>query len=422
MNSIMEAVSKIRIIDGHEHIVTYETRRNENVDFFGLLHYLDSDMITAGMERGALERHHQRSDEEMAELFLNYWHRTSNTTYAKMLQCVAKDLYGLEKWDVKSLLEMNEQVRRKSADPTWYTTVLKERSGIDMTLTLQLPEVHTTNVDFELFRPVMFLDFTYKIRSLKDIEEIEKESKIDVHTFKDYLNAVDAILKRFVDEGMVATKLGHAYWRTLECGKPTLYEAETGFNRIRTSPIDEQAAPEQLRALQDYLIHFIIQRSIAYGMPIQIHTGHHETSPSGNGNVLTNSQVTGLIPLLHEYKEAKFVLLHSGFPYHQEYLSIAKNFPNVYTDLTWVYIISPTAAKQILHQMIEMVPQSKILGFGGDYIYVEGAYSHQKLMRNILSGVLVEKVGEGALSEEEAVQFAEKVLRHNLIDLYKLNV
>lgn len=421
MNSIREAVNKIRIIDGHEHIITFEDRKKQNVDLFGLLHYLDSDMITAGMEPGELDNP-QFSNEEKAVLFLKYWQRTRNTTYAKMFKIVAEELYGLEKWDVNGLLEMNEKVRQNTQDADWYRKVLKERSGIDLALTLQLPETHTTQVDFELFRPVMFLDFTYKIRSLKDIEEIEKEAKTGVHTFNDYLNAVDAILKRFVDGGMVATKLGHAYWRSLACGKPTLFEAEMSFNRIRTSAIGECSTPDQLRPMQDYLIHFIIQRSIAYGMPIQIHTGHHEPSQTVNGNIITNSHVTGLLPLLLEYKEAKFVLLHSGLPYQQEYLSIAKNFTNVYTDLTWLYIISPTAARQILHQMIEMVPANKILGFGGDYIYVEGAYSHQKLMRNVLTGVLSEKVTEGALEEEEAVIIAEKILRNNLIDLYNLNL
>jgi len=87
-----------------------------------------------------------------------------------------------------------------------------------------------------------------------------------------------------------------------------------------------------------------------------------------------------------------------------------------------VYVISPTIAKQILHQMIEMVPQNKIFGFGGDYNFVEGAYAHQKLARKIVGDVLVEKVQDRMLTEKEAVEFAGRIFRENLLELYKLKV
>nr|WP_255654887.1 amidohydrolase family protein [Cohnella sp. REN36] len=219
---------------------------------------------------------------------------------------------------------------------------------------------------------------------------------------------------------MVATKLGHAYWRTLASGKPTFDEAERVFNRLLASRLEEGLSQAETVPLQDYLIHHIIRRSVVYDLPIQIHTGHHETSVSGNGNVITHSNVEGLIPLFHAYPEAKFVLLHGGFPYHQAYLSIAKNFPNVYADFTWLYIISPTAAKTILHQSIEMVPANKIQGFGGDYNHIEGTYAHLQLARRIVGETLSEKVEQGALREEEAIAFAERIFRGNLIEIYRL--
>jgi predicted TIM-barrel fold metal-dependent hydrolase len=273
-----------------------------------------------------------------------------------------------------------------------------------------------------MFRPVMFLDFTFNIRTRKDVQSAAGQAGVKPRTFKDYLDAVDALLHKYVQEGMVATKLGHAYWRTLACSKPAFFEAESRFNRLLSAPLNDPISQKELMPLQDYLIHFIIQRSIVYGMPIQIHTGHHETSVTANGNMITNSKVTDLLPLLAEYDDAKFVLLHCGFPYHQEYVSIAKNYPNVYADLTWVYIISPTAAKQLLHQFIEMVPQTKIFGFGGDYNFVEGTYAHQKLARKLIADVLEEKVAEGALDEDEAVRFAQLILRDNLVDFYNLKV
>lgn len=418
VSSIHEEINKIRIIDGHEHIDPMEIRQKNKVDFFGLLHYLESDLITAGMQRGILSGNSPLSVEEKAEEFLLYYQKTKNTTYARLFKTAVEDLYGMDDWSVHGILALNEKVLAATNDVTWYQKVLSEKSGIDLAITLPF----TTNVDFSLFRPVMFLDYAFKLRTNKDVQVIERHTGVNVHTFQEYLHAVDALLNKFVKEGMVAAKLGHAYWRTLKTVKPTFYEAEKCFNTLLSSIIDEPMSQKESVILQDYLIHHIIQCSINYELPIQIHTGHHETSVSGNGNIITNSKVTDLVPLLAAYPEANFVLLHCGIPYHQEYLTIVKNYPNVYADFTWVYAISPTIAKQILHQMIEMVPQNKIFGFGGDYNVIEGTYAHQKLARKIVGDVLVEKVQDQMLTEKEAIEFARRIFRDNLIELYKLKV
>ncbi|TCN01872.1 amidohydrolase family protein [Paenibacillus sp. BK033] len=417
MSSIREYIRDLRIIDGHEHLATQVLREKDKTDLFGLMHYLDSDMITSGMPRGILAKRNGLGDEQKAALFMKYWERVKNTTYARVFRTAMEDLYGMRDWSERGLLELNEKVLAATLDKEWYGKVMTEKSKIDLAFTL----IYTTDVNFDMFRPIMFMDFTYKLRTQKDILAVERASEQQVNTLQHYLTAVDALLNKYVKEGMVATKLGHAYWRTLACEKPTFHEAELVFNRLMASSLDEGLSQAETRPLQDYLIHFVIQRSTAYNLPVQIHTGHHETSVSGNGNIITNSKVSSLLPLLLEYSNTKFVLLHCGFPYEQEYLTIAKNFANVYADFTWMYIISPTAAKHILHQMIEMVPQTKIQGFGGDYNFIEGTYAHLKLAKKIVGDVLVEKVENGALDEDEAIGFAKAIFRNNLIDIYGLD-
>lgn len=85
---------------------------------------------------------------------------------------------------------------------------------------------------------------------------------------------------------MPATKLGHAYWRTLQCGNPDAMDAESAYDRLNALPDCEEMTLEQTRPPQDYLIRHVIERSAEHGLPIQIHTGHHETSVSGDGNVI----------------------------------------------------------------------------------------------------------------------------------------
>jgi hypothetical protein len=87
-----------------------------------------------------------------------------------------------------------------------------------------------------------------------------------------------------------------------------------------------------------------------------------------------------------------------------------------------VHIISPWVARQALHEWIETVPANKILAFGGDYIFVEGAYAHARLARHNVAAVLAEKVEARYLTEDEAVSLAHKLLRENAVRLFCLTV
>ena len=194
-------------------------------------------------------------------------------------------------------------------------------------------------------------------------------------------------------------------------------DAERLFNRI-AGHLGEGLSWEEARPLQDYVIHQIIRAAIDHNVPVQIHTGLQE----GNENILTNSNPMHLVNLFIEYREAKFDLFHGGYPYMGEALSLAKNFANVFLDLCWLHIISPSAGARMLHEAIETVPANKIFAFGGDFLIPEGAYGHSVLARQIVSQVLAEKVSDGYLTEDEALRLARLILRENPAALYRLKL
>lgn len=63
---------------------------------------------------------------------------------------------------------------------------------------------------------------------------------------------------------------------------------------------------------------------------------------------------------------------------------------------------------------------NKINLFGGDSMFLEGSYGHAVMARRIAAQVLTEKVEEGYLSTDEAVEIARRILRENAIELYGL--
>lgn len=414
MSNIRKFIDNLHMIDCHEHLQPANLRKEAKSGLFDILHYLESDLVTAGMPRNALQT--STDVEEKAQIFSTYFERAKNTAYAKAFTIAMNDLYQMNDWSAKGILELNEKIKRSSDDPSWYDTVLREKSGIDVLINL----VQQTTFDDPLYRSVMFLDYYIELYSKENINQVENLLNRNISKLTHYLDCLQEIMDQYVEEGVIATKLGFAYRRSLSIEKPTFHEAEQVFNRLLRLRPHESLSLVETKPLQDYLVHEVIQASMDRNLPIQIHTGHHEPSVTHDGNVITNSKVADLIPLLLEYPNAQFILLHAGLPYVDEYLTIIKNFPNVYADMTWVYIISPTIASKMLHQLIEMVPWTKIQGFGGDYNNVESIYAHAKMARNILSNVLEEKISEGYLTENEAQVFAKKILYDNPIEIYNL--
>jgi predicted TIM-barrel fold metal-dependent hydrolase len=226
---------------------------------------------------------------------------------------------------------------------------------------------------------------------------------------------MQAALDRDLAAGAVGVKIGIAYRRTIRFEKTPRGDAERVFARL-FGHLGEGPSWEEARSLQDYMFHQIVRAAVEREVPIQIHTGLQE----GNGNILENSNPLLLTNLCLEYPQAKFDLFHGGYPFMGEALALAKNFSNVFLDLCWLYIISPSAGARMLHEAIETIPANKIFAFGGDFIIPEGSYGHSVMARRAVSRVLTEKVEDGYLTEDEAVALAQGMLRDNPATLYRL--
>jgi uncharacterized protein len=131
---------------------------------------------------------------------------------------------------------------------------------------------------------------------------------------------------------------------------------------------------------------------------------------------------THLVNLVKAYPQTRFVIFHGSYPYGSELATMAKNYANVLIDMCWLHIISPKVARDYLSEWIETVPANKIMGFGGDYSYVEGVYTHAETARENVACVVADKVISGYMTEADAKELAEKILRKNAVAVYGLQV
>jgi predicted TIM-barrel fold metal-dependent hydrolase len=228
--------------------------------------------------------------------------------------------------------------------------------------------------------------------------------------------ALENTFKVAMDEEIVAIKSALAYSRILYYEKVSKEKAVEAFNKI-INTTDEGPLPfDEVKPLQDYIMHRVLDLARDNKVPVIIHTGLQ----SGNGNIIENSSPTHLVNLFKDYPGVNFVLLHGGYPYGGEMAAIVKYFRNVYMDLAWIYVISPSFSERYLHEWLETVPVSKIMGFGGDYLNIENVYGHLLFAKQIVARVLIDKVRDGYYSEDESKDIAKKILHDNAINFFKL--
>ncbi|MCK5820421.1 MAG: amidohydrolase family protein, partial [Bacteroidales bacterium] len=406
-------VNEIKLIDTHEHLITEEERiaKADQLDFTYLFsHYTIEDLISSSNMKGIMDIIFSDDFplEERWELFKPFFKETRNTAYTRATMLAARDIYGIDEINDDTYAILSEKIRENSK-PGLYKSILQDKAGIE----LSIIDGGHRKFDTTYYRHVERFDNFIQVSSKTDIIGLGSKYGITVNSMDDYLSSLRKAFLEGVDYNMVSVKSALAYQRILKFNNTSTERAQTIFKSYLN---DEMLSASETKAFQDFMMHRVLDLAKEFDLPIQIHTGLQ----AGNGNDITNSNPTHLINLFMSYPEVNFCIFHSSYPYGGELSVLAKNFPNVFIDMTWTPVISPSYSIRYLHEWLETVPANKIMVFGGDYLVVELAYAHSVFAREIVTKVLIEKVRTGYFSEEDAKYIALKILRNNALEIFKL--
>lgn len=403
------------VVDTHEHLMDpKKIRRSTLLDFMLLFHHFaDDDLISAGMPPNTFQAllGDSLSVKEKWLFFKPYWEKTFNTSFNRVSMLAARKLFGISELNGYTVELLSKRIR-EAYQADWFNTVLKEKCNISFLI----QDFDDNSFGNEGFRHVKRLDHFINIASGEDIAALTGASGKKPTTFDELLNLLRADFQQAVSEGVVAIKIGVAYTRPLNFENPGRDKAKKLFLETLSTPPGQPLSFQEVKPLQDFMLHRIIGLAREFNLPVQIHTGLQ----AGNGNKAENANPTLLTNLFQSYPQVKFVLFHGGYPFGGEIATLAKNFPNVYIDLCWVYAISPSYSQRYLHEWLETVPACKIMGFGGDYHNVENVYAELLMARQIISTVLTEKISTGYFNEAEAKLIARMLLYENALNFYNL--
>lgn len=417
---IADKVNGTPLIDTHEHLIEEKGRftahpRVRGDDWSLLLsHYLNSDLITAGMTQADHDRFFS-PDVDPADKFRliePFWPAVKDTGYGQAVRIACRRLYGVEDIrpdTIKQIQAGYERTRR----PGFYEHILCKLSNIEscQVNSLEGPPF------MESAHPALLMQDISIVGMFAgpSIDAYAGPAGIKVETLADWHRVIDWWFAKYAKYA-VAVKSQNAYSRDIDHERITTDKVEEIFTRrLKNEPV----SGEHTKALQDHLFCYAVDKATEHNLPVKLHTGYYAGQNSMPLSRLIHNAGSAC-DLCRNAPRARFVFMHICYPYYEELIAVAKQWANAYVDMCWSWIINPVAAKDFLKKYLVTAPANKVLTFGGDYIPVEPVLGHAAVARRGIVLALSELVAEGWLSLDDAIEKADMIMHGNARAIFNL--
>lgn len=416
-DEIYDYIKELEIIDTHEHLAGNEADRDKENDILSeyLKHYFSCDLVSAGLKKEDLDKVKDSKKPLMDrwKMVEPYWELARHTGYGRSLDITVKGLYNIDRIDGTTIQRLNE-LYLETLKGGQYRFVLKEKSKIKTSLVDSCLDCDRT-----FFRSVFRLDNNIAPTSYESIKQVMEIADMPIKSFDDWIDASEKTLDYAYAKGAVSLKSGLAYLRSIRYEETTYDEAKSDFNNYVLTLISEKKGEFSIDAskkMQDYMMHHVLSLANKRNLTYQFHTGLQE----GNGNIISNSEPSLMSNLFIKYSDVKFDIFHIGYPYQHVMSALSKNFQNVFIDMCWAHIISPTASINSLVEWLDSVPYNKISAFGGDYCFIDAVYGHQFLARQNVAKALTIKVMDGVFDADKAKEISKMLFYTNPMKIFNL--
>lgn len=419
--AIAEKVFETPLIDTHEHLIEEKDRLagtdhpRVGADDWSLLlsHYLDSDLVVAGMSGDVYDRFFSPKTDpvEKWRLLEPYWPAVKNTGYGQAVRIAMRRLYDVDDLSAATVEKVQagyEQTRRSG----FYRRILCEHAKIESC------QVNCLSAPFgESEMPGLLMQDISIVGMFAgpNLNGYAGPAGVEVASLADWHRVIDWWFDRYARYA-VAAKSQNAYSRDIDYEQVPAEKVEAIFKKRLAN---ESLTGQERKALEDHLFWYAVGKATEHKLPVKLHTGYYAgQNYMQQGRLLHNPGSAS--DLCRAAPETPFVFMHICYPYYEELISVAKHYANAHVDMCWSWIINPVAAKDFLKKFLVTAPANKVLTFGGDYIPVEPVLGHATIARQGIALALSELVEEGWVSVPDALELTDLIMHQNARRIFHL--
>jgi predicted TIM-barrel fold metal-dependent hydrolase len=413
-SALVEKVLATPLIDTHEHLIEEKERLagtshpRVKADDWSLLlsHYLNSDLIVAGMPSKSYERFFSPKTDpaEKWKLIEPYWPAVKNTGYGQAVRIAMQQLYDVDDLSADTVAKVQagyEKTRR----PGFYKRILCELGKIESC------QVNCLSAPFgETDMPTLLMQDISIVGMFAgpNIRGFGQPTGIDVTSLDDWHRVIDWWFEKY-GKYAVAVKSQNAYSRDIDYAQVPPEKAEPIFKKRLAGQTLTGSEPKML---EDHLFWYAVGKATEHNLPVKLHTGYYAgQNRMPLGRLIHNA--ASACDLCRRSPETRFVFMHICYPYYEELIAVAKQYANAYVDMCWSWIINPVAAQDFLVKYLVTAPANKVLTFGGDYVPVEPVLGHATVARRGIAQALSTLVEHGWLSHADAMDLIDPIMHAN---------
>ncbi|MGA2762884.1 MAG: amidohydrolase family protein [Spirochaetia bacterium] len=337
----------------------------------------------------------------------------SNASVRNMIRSLS-ELYDIPGGEItaSNWERLDNQVRRRNADPAWSASVM-DKAGIETAISdpYRDPLMDVRNLLGDRYRSV------FRINSLavgwhpdsrdhngnNGRETLSRLGRKPA-SFDEYLEALPAVLDALPGLNKVGLKNALAYDRSVDFDTLDLDAARAAWGQ-------RDPTEHQRKAFGDCVVDRLCRLAGERDIPFQMHLG---------SALIRGSRPLQAAGLIERNPRTRFLLMHLAYPWSAELLGMAFVYRNIWIDLTWSWILSPTRFTSAFAEAIEVLTDDSRMMIGGDTWHAEEAYGAISGARRLIGEVLESKVASGYFGRRDAERLARKVLRENASAFFRL--
>jgi hypothetical protein len=417
-SSIRESIAALGIVDVHEHHMP-EILLSREVNLLQLFQQSYAGWTQA--RPYPLPSETRDSDPMLAavppttwEALAPYLENSGSSSFVRNLVRAVTELYGkAEPAITRANWEgLDAAVREHHQKPDWCKDVLR-RAGIERVITdpYSDPLLDARDAFGENYNSVLRINAfacgwhpESRDHNGNSAHAMLRRLGLEPVSFDDYLAALGKLVDGLASRHQVALKNALAYDRDVAFDAPDQKLARQAWGKASPSPAER-------KAFGDFVVDRLCALAGERDLPLQMHLG---------SAIIRGSHPLKAAGLVERHPRTRFLLMHLAYPWSRDLLGMAFVYRNIWLDLTWSLLLSPSHFKLALHEAIEILPDESRMMIGGDNWHVEETYGTLKLARQLIGEVLEEKVSAGYFPAEGARRVAAKILRENAVRFFKL--
>ncbi len=395
------------LVDTHEHLARENEWLTSTTTILECLfppHYAGADLRVAGAPEEAVARVYNDPDIEASFAGIrDAWEAMRHTGFGEAVLLSARSCFGMDNLSPQSLADAQLQLQelRRPGRRRW---LLHELAGLDhVQIDAFIWAIEPEEMDTDFFHyDLSWADFA---SGNIDTDLIHQKTGITVSDVDSLREAFHVIFETY-GKIAIAVKSQHAYERTLHWSERSDTDAATALEAV----IRGRATPDDRLCVGDWCLARGVELATAMNLPIKLHTGYYARVAYLPVERISAGQ---LWPLLSRYPHARFVLMHTAYPYDREVIAVAKNYPNVWLDLCWAWSIDPLSASDFTRRFLHAVPYNKLFAFGGDTVWPIASVGYAQQARTWLYNALACEIADGYLTRADGLKVATALMQEN---------